>query len=127
MHILILVMFGAIGVLARYGVDALISNHFTSELPLSTFIINSVGSLAIGVIFTASNELNIIPPNITTLLTVGLLGGFTTFSAFSIQSLQMLQQGKIVAGAAYFVGSPVAGLLCAFVGVLLARSFWGTQ
>ncbi|OYZ23521.1 MAG: hypothetical protein B7Y39_04235 [Bdellovibrio sp. 28-41-41] len=127
MNIILLALFGAVGVISRYGLDNLVMRWSATELPLSTFVINCIGSIGIGAMYVASNELNLVPTNIAVLLTVGLLGGFTTFSAYSIQTFQLFEQGKFVVGAAYFIGSPIAGLLCAFVGVVLARMALGAQ
>lgn len=127
MNIILLALFGAVGVICRYGTDHLFASWSISELPLATFLINCLGSLGIGVMYVASNELNIVPANLALPLTVGLLGGFTTFSAFSIQTFQLLEQGKVTAGVIYLFGSPVAGLACALVGVLLMRMVLGGQ
>lgn len=93
--------------------------------PLSTFLINCAGSFGIGAVYVASKNLEIIPANISLFLTVGFLGGFTTFSAYSIQTFQFLEQGRYTAGTAYLIGSPIAGLACAFAGVFAARTISG--
>ncbi len=77
-----------------------------------------LGSFAIGVLFVSGHEAQLLPKDLTMALTVGLLGGFTTFSAFSLQTFQLFEQGQMGLAATYFVASPLLGLLCAALGVL---------
>ena len=125
MNLFFLAVFGAVGVICRYYIDNLVASWSVTTWPVSTFLINCVGSLGIGAIYGATKDLGIVPTSISLFLTVGLLGGFTTFSAYSIQTLQLLEQGRIWTGAAYLIGSPIAGLACAFVGVFAARTIVG--
>ncbi len=119
MQFILIGMFGAIGVLGRYFIDLQIGR---TTFPLSTFLINCVGSFLIGVLLVLSNHQTLISRELSTALTVGLMGGFTTFSAFSIQTFQLFEQQQFFAAALYFVGSPVLGVLFAFLGVVMGRT-----
>ncbi len=114
---------GLIGVLCRYGTDLLFksSDH---DFPVSTLLVNLLGSFLAGAIYAIS-ETRGLSSTLQTALLVGFCGGFTTFSAYTLQTLTMLDRGKIAPALCYFVLSPVLGLLAAFLPVLLARKFLG--
>lgn len=120
MQILLIGLFGAIGVLSRYFIDLQIGKE--TAFPASTFIINCAGSFLIGVLFVLGNQINFLSREMAAALTVGLIGGFTTFSAFSIQTVQLLEQKQIAFAALYFIGSPVLGVLFAFLGITLTKT-----
>src|SRR5690606_17408404 len=103
-------LFGAIGVTCRFVIDQQIASWSLTEFPIATFTINCLGSLFIGILYVAGGESGVISKEVAAMLTVGLLGGFTTFSAFSIQTFQLLERGKIALAASYVVGSPLLGL-----------------
>lgn len=120
-------LFGAIGVASRFMIEQQVVSWSLTELPVATFAINCVGSLIIGIIYVAGGESGVIPKEMATMLTVGLLGGFTTFSAFSIQTFQLFERGKGILAVSYLLGSPLAGLACVTGGVLIARAILGNQ
>lgn len=102
---------GAIGsVLRHLAVQAL-------GAPWATLVVNVLGSFAIGVLFVA------LGPKLThaPLLMTGLLGGFTTFSAFSLDTLRLVEAGQSVQAAGYVAGSVVLSLIAVALGVALAR------
>ncbi|KYG64448.1 hypothetical protein AZI85_03235 [Bdellovibrio bacteriovorus] len=119
MQILFVISFGVLGVLSRYGVDRLIAPS-SAGFPLSTFTINILGCFVAGVIY-ALGERGIMSQALLTGLMVGFCGGFTTFSAYSVQSLDLLFKGKAFLSLSYLIASPLLGLLSAFVAVLLTR------
>ncbi len=107
---------GSIGSMLRYAVTCIIA---TTSYPstLSTFIVNCVGSFLIGLLGS------IISKDSTLLLcTVGFCGGFTTYSTFSSQSLQLLQCGKYSTAALYILGTLVLCLLFTALGIWLGES-----
>lgn len=113
-QVLLVAGLGVAGVLARYGLDlALGPTHW----PISTFAINLAGSFAAGLLFGFSGRLS---PELQTGLMTGFLGGFTTFSAFSLQGARMLATAPGMA-ISYAVLSPALGILLAWGGLLLAR------
>lgn len=121
---LLVAMFGAVGVIARYMIDLQVQQWALADFPISTFAINCIGSFAIGMIYIGGAEAALLSKELATALTVGLLGGFTTFSAFSIQTFQLIERGKLAAAALYLIGSPLLGVACATVGVFVARVLW---
>lgn len=127
MQILLVSLFGAIGVTGRFLVDRHFATSMVSDFPYATFGINCIGSFAIGLVSVLGAEQGVISKEVAIILAVGLLGGFTTFSAFSMQTFQLVERGHYGIAATYFVGSPVIGLISAIGGVYLARTVLGYQ
>ncbi len=108
---------GAVGSMLRYGAGLWFSG---SRFPWSTLSVNIVGSFALGALLTYAPGRW--PTAITTGLTVGLIGGFTTFSTFAWESLTMTQAGDVSRAAVYIVGSVVGGLIAALLGYVAGRA-----
>jgi CrcB protein len=85
---------GALGSVARFGLSNLIASRYSGNFPIATLIVNVTGSLAIG--YLAATTMN---PLARAFLMVGVCGGYTTFSAFSLQNLELLQNGNYGAAA----------------------------
>ncbi|GHF00949.1 putative fluoride ion transporter CrcB [Aliiroseovarius zhejiangensis] len=110
---------GAIGASARYlSVNAYI-RAFGTGFPAGTMIVNVLGSFLIGivVVFLARKELTHISP----LLMTGFLGGFTTFSAYSLEAYTLFERGQMGSAALYAVGTVVLSILALIAGVMLTR------
>ncbi len=106
---------GAFGALLRYGVGLAIKPENTLAFPIHTFLINVVGCVGIGIVAsilqnTPFNEL------MQYFVIVGLLGGFTTFSSFSLESFYLLKNGKTLIAASYMLLSNSIGITGAFIG-----------
>lgn len=108
---------GAIGSCFRYAMSLSFSNP-QSVLPLQTLTVNILGSFAIGLLYAYVNNYSV-PTTAKMFLFVGLLGGFTTFSSFSLETLAMLRNGYFGAAALYSLGSLVLGIAAAFGGIFL--------
>ena len=87
-----------------------------STFPFGTLAVNVVGSLAIGAIMTLATERAALSPEMRMLLVTGVLGGFTTFSAYSYETLVLLKGGQASAAALYALGSVVLGIAAAYLG-----------
>lgn len=116
--------FGLLGVFARYFLSLGINKLLPSAFPFGTFIINILGSFIIGIIFVAGVEKTHISPLIRLGIMVGFLGGFTTFSSYSLESTLLLERGKIMVALCYFILSPALGILFTYCGVILARKLF---
>lgn len=110
--------FGGIGAVARL---ALVGLFPVSAAPWGTLLVNGLGCLAIGVLFEWFEERDILAPALRMGLVAGLLGGFTTFSAFGIEVLDLLEARRWLAGLSYAGGSVVLGVVAAAAGAVLAR------
>lgn len=111
---------GALGSVTRYGLDRLIERRSDSLFPWSTFAINVSGCLLIGIVIAALVDRHNTSAWLRTGLVIGVLGGYTTFSAFAQESLDLLETHVAVAFA-YVGGSIGAGAGAVFVGSRIGR------
>ena len=113
---------GALGSVARYLVGIGSGKLFGLEFPWGTLIINVAGSFLIGVfveLFALKWDL---PQTVRVFLTVGICGGFTTFSTFSLDSYVLIERGELWPAAAYIVGSVVLSIGALVAGLYLIRA-----
>jgi len=115
---------GALGSLARYLLADVVTALTGPRFPWGTLLINVVGSFVIGLIAAATVPPAHIAmdPDVRIFLMVGLCGGFTTFSAFSLQTLELTQAGQLWPAAGYVVGSVVLCLVAVWLGWLAGRA-----
>lgn len=92
------------------------------KFPSGTFIVNIIGCFLIGIVFEASTKLSI-DRQLVLFSTTGLLGGFTTFSAFTFETVTMVREGQLTNAACYLLASVMIGLLATYAGILLIKSF----
>ena len=85
---------GALGAASRWLLSQAIVNSINSSLHLSTLSVNIVGSAIIGIVWSLS-EKSILPPQIAALIIIGFLGSFTTFSAFSMETINLFRSGHV--------------------------------
>jgi CrcB protein len=111
---------GAIGGLARYATTELVGTH-PASFPWATFVENVVGCLLLGALMVVLVELRGPSRYARPFLGVGVLGGYTTFSAYTSEIRALAASGHTVTAALYLAGSVVAGLLATLVGVAGAR------
>ncbi|MBF0678561.1 MAG: fluoride efflux transporter CrcB [Devosia sp.] len=113
---------GAIGAMARYGFGLLFSRHFATTFPLATLLINILGSLAMGLVIGLLSRF--MPPwqeAARLFLAVGVLGGFTTFSAFSLDAITLLERGELANALFYVALSVVVCLAGLYLGLLISK------
>jgi CrcB protein len=118
---LVVMLGGAIGTLARYVVGTAIMSRVGGRFPWGTVVINITGSFLIGFIVTAFTERFSPHPNWRLLLVVGVLGGYTTFSAFEWETLGLVRDGLRWLGLLNAAGSVVLGYIAVWLGVVVAR------
>ncbi|HMV27410.1 MAG TPA: fluoride efflux transporter CrcB [bacterium] len=112
---------GALGAMARYGLQYVIQQRSGLLFPLGTLIVNLIGCFFIGFIMEIAEIRSAFNPQIRLFITVGLLGGFTTFSAFGYESILMMRTMEFYFSIFYIVGSIVGGLALVILGQTLAR------
>lgn len=112
---------GSLGALARYGVS-LMAARAAFPAFYGTVLVNIVGSLLIGVLYVAIVERGWLHPDWRSVLMVGLLGAFTTFSTFSLEAVALLEQGRWPLAAIYVTGSVVLCIAGCALGMMLART-----
>lgn len=120
-RILAIAIGGALGALGRHGVSTAVAAAFGPRFPFGTLIVNVAGSFAMGWLFVLFEEKFHVSPEMRLLFMTGLLGAFTTFSTFSVETLALLQAGRWLAAAANVLLSVVLCLCAAGLGMLLGR------
>ena len=116
-HHLIIAAGAILGVLARFLIGEWSKTHLALDFPLGTLIINLAGCLLIGIVQTLFFELRAMRRQLQLFLAVGLLGGFTTFSTFSVETVRLLQAGRVTTALAYQALSLVGGLAAVVIGI----------
>jgi CrcB protein len=117
----LVISIGAVlGANTRYLLGGWIGERVSSSFPWGTFVINVSGSLAIGLALGLAAD-RVMPWWWRPGVAIGFLGAYTTFSTFSYETLNLLQEGSYVAAAANMVGSVAIALIAVFAGVMIAR------
>jgi fluoride exporter len=119
MMLLYLATGGAIGTMARYALAGWVYDHASTGFPSGTFAVNAVGSLLIGFVMRYL-EVVAVAPEMRGFLTIGLLGGFTTFSTYSYETVALMRDGEWATAGGYAVGSVVVGLTAVMIGFAIA-------
>ena len=114
---------GGLGALARYYLAGWIQPA-GAQFNWGIFIVNITGGLLMGLIVEASALKLNLSPELRSFLTVGILGGYTTFSTFSLDSALLLQKGEYLQAAAYIIGSVVLSILALFAGLWIVRTIY---
>lgn len=115
---------GAAGTLGRYWVSAALGGRGGARLPLDTLLVNVAGCFAAGLLFQVMRERLHAGETASAAVLVGLLGGFTTFSAYALQTFALARDGRAGAAAANVLASNLLGLLMVWAGQSLGRLLW---
>ena len=115
---------GALGSMARYWLADAVAGLLGAQFPWGTLLINIGGSFLIGWFgaWTGAHGPMEVPGDVRVFVMVGICGGFTTFSSFSLQTLELMQAGELVRAGAYILGSVVLCLLAVWAGVAMGRA-----
>lgn len=116
LKVLLLALGGALGTLARYALNGAIANH-APTFPLGTMIVNITGCFVIGLLAPLT-----LRPEWRLFLLVGFCGGYTTFSSFGLQTLDLARDGEWLYVALNVLGSNALGLLAVYVGLVCGRA-----
>ena len=115
---------GAIGSMARYAV-ATIQNPTWTGFPYGIFAVNVSGGFIMGVLTELMALKFNVSPEVRAFLTTGIMGGYTTFSTFSLESALLIQRGAYVTASGYIVGSAILSIASLFCGLWLVRALYG--
>lgn len=121
-HLLLASLGGAIGAGMRFLVGNASLRLLGPGFPYGTFIVNVIGSLAMGLLIGFLVRRTGTAPEIKIFLTTGLLGGFTTFSAFSLDAISLWERGENMLAAGYVFGSVIISIAALFTGLSIMRS-----
>ena len=120
---------GAIGAIMRYAVSGFTHRYLNGNFPWGTLSVNLLGALFIGFLWGVSEAI-IIPPSMRLFMFVGMLGSFTTFSTYSLETLNLLRDGEVKLALVNIMISNVMSILLVLCGFLISRYliiFWGRR
>lgn len=120
-QIFLIMVFGALGSAARFGMGLTVRHLLGKSLPYDTLLVNVLGCLIIGFIMYSALAANL-SELLKTALVVGFLGAFTTFSAFGYATFEFLRQGAWVQGIANTVLNVAAGLSAVWLGMIFGKA-----
>jgi CrcB protein len=119
--VLLVALGGAIGSVTRYKLSGFVLQHTIDwRFPAGTFAVNVIGCLVAGVLAGLAEKHEMFSADVRLLLFTGILGGFTTFSAFGLETMFLLKRGELLVASANIVLSVVAGLVALWLGLGLA-------
>ena len=122
--LLLIAMGGAVGALLRYAVSGVAYRLFGETFPWGTLAVNVLGSFLLGLLWALSERM-LFSPRLTAFLFIGVLGAFTTFSTYSLESFNLLRDGEIRLGLTNIIASNVLGLVVVLLGFVCARYLFG--
>lgn len=114
---------GFIGSIARFLSQQLIARYYPSSFPWGTLAVNITGCFIIGVVYALGEKGNLLSPEMRLLLATGFCGGFTTFSSFAYENIALMRDGQLLYTFLYIAGSVIIGLLAAYLGVFIIKSY----
>ena len=112
---------GGVGSILRYLLGMYLYKHFPGSFPWGTWVANVLGCFLIGLFMALSERSPGLDPEWRQLLVVGFCGGFTTFSAFSVESLSLLQNDQPITAFLYIAASVIVGLSATLLGFFLMK------
>jgi len=123
LKIFLIAFFGAIGTLARYGLQGVVQHRMGGGFPYGTLLINLSGCLLLGFIGQITLNRMLVSADMRMAIAVGFFGGYTTFSSFGWETAKMLEEGAWLRATTYVGTSVIAGLLLSIAGIRLANRF----
>ncbi|MFC2031622.1 fluoride efflux transporter CrcB [Chloroflexota bacterium] len=112
---------GFLGANARYWLGLWLVGRWGTSFPIGTLAANALGSFILALLLTLAASRVSVPAGVQPFLAIGFLGGFTTFSTFSYETISLLEQERWAAALANLVTNTGLGLICAFLGIVVAR------
>jgi CrcB protein len=125
LNYLLVALGGALGSVARYGASGLVARWFGESFPWGTLLVNVTGSFVIGLVatLTSTDGRWLASPGLRTFIMVGICGGYTTFSSFSLQTLSLARDGQWLYAGFNIIGSVTLCLIFVWLGHVIASNF----
>ena len=120
-RLLLICLGGAVGTGARYLLGGLVVRWLGPDFPYGTLLINVLGSFLVGLVQQVGLSTLLIPDTLRVVLAIGVMGGFTTYSSFSYETLKLVEAGSWVGAAVYVALTTALCLGCCAVGLSLGR------
>jgi CrcB protein len=118
----LIALFGALGCLARYALSTAVHHLAGRSFPYGTLAVNGAGAFLIGLVMEFSLRSAQVPPALRLGLTVGLLGGFTTFSTFSYETFRLLEEGQLTVALINATANVALCLILTWLGIVAVRA-----
>lgn len=119
--VLLIGLAGLVGTVGRYALSGVIARRFGETFPAGTLVVNIIGCFLAGLLFYLLQERNLVSPTARTVVMIGFLGGFTTFSSFGLQTFTLLRDGEFWFASLNIVGSNFLGLLMVWAGYTVGK------
>ena len=113
---------GLAGTLLRYWISGFVARRYGETFPVGTMVVNVLGCLIAGAVFNLTEERFLVNPTLRTVILIGLLGGFTTFSSYGLQTFTLLKDGEFGLATLNIVVCNVLGLFMVWVGYALVKA-----
>jgi CrcB protein len=115
---------GFVGTLIRYWLSTFVARKYGETFPWGTLAVNLIGSFLAGAMYQLAEERFLLSPTLRAVIFIGLLGGFTTFSSYGLQTFTLLRDGQIGLATLNVAVSNVLGLLLVWAGYVAFKAFW---
>lgn len=119
--VLFIFLGGGLGSVFRYGTSLLTQKFYTNAFPLATFLVNVIGCFIIGALIGFSDKLFATNSDVRLLFITGFCGGYTTFSAFGLENMQLIQNNQLGLAFTNIALSVIVGILAIWLGLFLAK------
>ena len=113
---------GLTGTVLRYWLSGFVARRYGETFPVGTMVVNILGCLVAGAVFNLTEERFLVNPTLRTVILIGLLGGFTTFSSYGLQTFTLLRDGEFGLATVNIVVSNVLGLFMVWMGYALVKA-----
>ena len=113
---------GLVGTLLRYWLSGVVARQYGETFPWDTMAVNLVGCFLAGAIFYLTEERFLLSPTLRTVILLGFLGGFTTFSSYGLQTFSLLRDGEFGLATLNIAASNIAGLFMVWTGYVLCKA-----
>ena len=123
--ILLVAAAGALGSLSRYALSGAVYNALGQNFAYGTLVVNVVGSFLLGLLMQLGLNTDLIPPHLRTAAAIGFIGAFTTFSTFTYETVQFIQDGAWGAALLNIITSLILGIAAVFAGIFTGRLIAG--
>ena len=114
---------GLVGTVLRYWLSSYVARRYGETFPWGTVAVNLMGCFAAGAVFYVTEERFLVNPTVRAVILIGLLGGFTTFSSYGLQTFDLLRNGEYGLATLNIITSNVLGLFMVWVGYALGKVF----
>ena len=122
MRALVVGLGGFVGTLFRYWLSGFIARRYGETFPLGTLAVNAIGCFIIGFLFYFFYDRSLTSPTERTVVLIGVIGGFTTFSSYGLQTFTLLRDGEVFLALVNVIASNALGLVLVWLGYVLAKA-----